>query len=243
VSGRFYGVGVGPGDPELITLKGYRILKRVDLVCAPKSKEDKGSMALSVVRRILEKDINTLELLFPMTRNRAELKKFWEDAAERVAAELLKGKDVAFVTMGDPNLYSTYSYIAGELKKKCPQIKVETVPGVTAILACAAAANQPVAEGNEKLAVIPAVYSIDELKWILHNFESVVLMKVSRKLDEVIALLNELDLKDKAFFAGRCGLPGEFFEFNLDNLVGTKQDYFSLLVVRKRSGKPSNEPE
>jgi len=233
VKGVFYGVGVGPGDPELITLKGYRVLQEADVICSPKSSADKEGVALSIVSEIVKEkgDREILELPFPMTKDQAELELCWEKAAGRIIDLLQAGKKVAFITLGDPTLYSTYTYVLKKIKA-AGLWEIETIPGVPSFCACAALAGLPLAEGDEKLAVIPAVKDLDSLRFVLQNFENVILMKVARKYAEVVKILEELDLKDRAVFATRCGLPGGRVEHNLDQVEKSKQDYLSLIMVK-----------
>ena len=233
MKGVFSGVGVGPGDPELITLKGYRVLQEADVICSPKSSADKEGVALSIASEIIKEkgDREILELPFPMTKDQAELELSWEKAADRIIDLLQAGKKVAFITLGDPTLYSTYTYVLKKIKA-AGSWEIETIPGVPSFCACAALAGLPLAEGDEKLAVVPAVGDPDSLRFVLQNFENVILMKVARKYAEVVKILEELDLKDRAVFATRCGLPGGRVERNLDQVKTGKQDYLSLIMVK-----------
>jgi len=197
---------VGPGDPELITLKGYRVLREADVICSPKSKADKEGVALSIVRSLLDTKQKVLELTFPMTNDKGELELYWDKAVRQILSLLKEGKKVAFITLGDPSLYSTYTYVLKKIKQAGPY-PVETIPGVASFCACAAAANIPLAEGDEKLAIIPVVKELDPLRLALQNFENVVLMKTASNYPAVVKVLAELGLKDQAIYASRCGLP------------------------------------
>jgi len=228
----FYGVGVGPGDPELITLKGYRVLREADVICSPRANAAKESVALSIAGSLLTEKQKILELLFPMTRDKTELELCWNQATSQIINLLKEGKKVAFITLGDPTLYSTYTYVLKKIRQ-AGSYEVETIPGITSFCACAAAAGIPVAEGEEKLAIIPAVKDLSALRSVLQNFENVVLMKVAGKYNEVLEILEELDLKDKAVYASQCGFPDGFLKRNLDELKETKKDYLSLMIVKK----------
>lgn len=231
--GKIYGLGVGPGDPELLTLKAYRVLKEVDFVCVPKSKAEKDSLALKVVKQAVDRDFEVLELIFPMTHDKEELTRHWDQAVENLADRLGKGAQAAFITIGDPMFYSTYAYILHRLKKHYPDIVVETVPGVTAFSACASFLNEPLTEGDEKLAVIPAAYGLEQVKEVLQNFENIVLMKVNRLYDRLIPLLKELGMLDKAVYVSRCGYEDQFYTTELEKLVGQDKDYMSMMLIRK----------
>jgi len=230
--GVFYGVGVGPGDPELITRKGYRVLREADVVCAPRSGAGREGLALSVVRDFLPEGQQLVELDFPMTRKKAELELCWEKAAAQIIAFLQEGKKVALITLGDPTLYSTYTYVLKKIKQ-AGSWPIETIPGVPSFCACAAAASLPLAEGEEKLAVVPAVQDPDTLRSVLQNFENVILLKVAGKIDLVAGILEALQLRDRAVFASRCGLPGGFVENNLEEAKKRPKDYFSLIIVKR----------
>lgn len=237
MTGKIYGLGVGPGDPELLTLKAYRILKKVNLLCVPKSRAEKQSLALSVIGKAVNKEFEILELLFPMTHDHDVLKKHWDEATEKLVKELRRGKDAAFITIGDPMFYSTYAYVLHRIKEYHPEITIETVPGVTAFSACASLLNEPVTEGDEKLAVIPAVYGASAVKKAIREYENVILMKVNRLYDEIVVLLKEEKMLDKAVYISRCGHPEEFYTTELEKLVGKEKDYMSIIIIRKAGWK------
>ena len=232
MKGVFYGVGVGPGDPDLITLKGYRALQEADVICSPKPAADKEGVALAVARQLLPQPKPVLELPFPMTRDKAKLETCWNDAARRITALLEQGQKVAFVTLGDPGLYSTYTYLCRKVRQ-AGAYQIVTIPGVASFAACAAEARLPLAEGDEKLAIIPTVKDLQAVRAALQNFENVVLMKISRRYGELVNILKELGLHDRAVYASRCGLAGGFVKHNLTEPESEPGDYLSLLIVKK----------
>lgn len=228
--GKFYGVGVGPGDAELLTLKAKRILSSANVICAPRSGEDKRSLALSIVRKVVRKKFRVLQPYFPMVKDRAVLEKHWEQAADEIFAELKKGRSAAFVTIGDPLFYSTYSHVLKKIKAR--GARTETVPGVTSLSSCLAALQLPLLEGEERLAVIPASYGLEALESTAKNFDAIVLMKVSRNYDKIVERLGKLGLKDKAIFLSRCGTK-KFFSAKLDEMLGREIDYFSMIIIKR----------
>jgi precorrin-2/cobalt-factor-2 C20-methyltransferase len=231
---RIYAVGVGPGDPELLTLKAERVLRRTPVICAPVASAGDSSHALSIVEPFLDRARQEVIVrVFPMRKDREGLDEFWEEAAATVLDRIRRGKDVAFVTIGDPFLYSTFLYLYRIFRERHPDIPIEVVPGVTSINAAAAAAGIPLAAASERIAVLPATFEEGKLRTTLMEFDTVVLMKVNRVFDQVFAMLRELGLEGNGAFIARAGTDQEQVVFDLDSLVGKKLDYLSLLIVKK----------
>ncbi|MBF7083291.1 precorrin-2 C(20)-methyltransferase [Desulfallas sp. Bu1-1] len=235
MSGIFYGIGVGPGDPDLLTIKAKKILSDVDLLCVPKSRQEKESLALAVVKAVVPKEHKLLELEFPMSRDRSVLEKSWREAGQLVAEALLSGRNVAFITVGDPTLYSTYGYLLRYIKANYPEISTETVPGVSSITACPAFIQEPLVEGEEKLAVIPAAYSLEDLQKIMEIFDTVVLMKVNKRLPELMQYFRQSG-NVETYFVSRCGYSNQFATNRPEQVMNDNLDYMSLLIVKKRRG-------
>ena len=229
-----YAVGVGPGDPELLTRKAERIIRSADVICAPTGAAEAGSYALSIVEQFIDRSRQEgLVQVFPMVKDQQGLDPFWEEAADQVAQRIAAGKDVAFITIGDPFLYSTYLYIHRIFLAKYPEIKIEVIPGISSILASSAVSGLPLGLGAERIAILPATYEHDELKRTLEEFDTVVLMKVNRVFDSVYAVLKELGRDKGGVFVRRVGSGEEEVHFDLEALVGRKLDYLSMLIVRK----------
>lgn len=231
---KIYAVGVGPGDPELLTRKAERILREVPVICAPTASPADSSYALSLVEPFLERDRQEVIIqVFPMRMDQAGLEEFWETAAAEVVERVRMGNDVAFITIGDPFLYSTFLYLYRIFREKYPDIPVEVVPGIPSINAAAIAAGIPLGMGAERIAIIPAAFEQENLRKTLAEFDTVVLMKMSRVFDGIYELLRELGLEQKAVYVSRVGSPEQEVVFDLARLVGQKLDYLSLLIVRK----------
>jgi precorrin-2/cobalt-factor-2 C20-methyltransferase len=231
---KIYAIGVGPGDPELLTRKAERILRSVPVICAPTAGPADSSYALSIIEPLL--DLKRQELIiqvFPMRKNQAGLDEFWQTAAAGVVERVRRGSDVAFITIGDPFIYSTFLYIYRILREKYPDIPVEVVPGVSSINAAAIAAGIPLGQASERIAIIPAAFEEKDLLKVLSDFDTVVLMKVSRVFDGIYALLRELGLEKKCAFISRVGTAEEEVVFDLESLLGRKLDYLSMLIVKK----------
>jgi len=231
---RIYAVGVGPGDPELLTRKAERILRQAPVVCAPAASAGDSSHALSIVESLLDRSRQEIIIrVFPMRKDQDGLDAFWEEAAETVVSHVLEGRDVAFITIGDPFLYSTFLYLYRILRERYPDIPVEVVPGVSSVTTAAVAAGIPLAAASERVAILPATFEDEKLRRTLLDFDTVVLMKVNRVFDRVYALLKELGLDRKGAFVSRAGTAEESVTFDLASLVGKKLDYLSLLIVKK----------
>jgi precorrin-2/cobalt-factor-2 C20-methyltransferase len=231
---RLYAIGVGPGDPELLTRKAERILRSVPVICAPTSATEAGSFALEIVEPFLDRSRQeVLTRVFPMKKDESELLPFWEETAAEIARKIRAGQDVAFITIGDPFLYSTFLYLYRIFRETYPDLGIEIVPGITSVGAASVAAGVPLGLAADRLAILPATYEEAQLRQTLLDFDTVVLMKVSRVFDRVYGLLRELGLEKNGVFVRRVGSSDEEVVTDLASLVGKKLDYLSLLIVRK----------
>ncbi len=240
--GKLYGVGVGPGDPKLLTLRAKEVLDQVDIVFCPKGDEDGSSWARSIIETTTSADKEFVELPFPMTRDKNVLKTYWEKAAQRIAEEIAEGRQGAFITLGDPFIYSTYIYLLRTLLQNFPDIEVETIPGISAFNAAAARAQVPLVQADETLAVLPVRRDLRGLKEVLRTFDTVVLMKVGSKLDKVMALLGGLDLLKHSVLVSHLGQPGEKMIQDLSSLKNVEREgYLSVIIVKnpKRHTNPA----
>ena len=235
-TGEFYGVGVGHGDNELITLKAVRIIKSVDCIFAPRADSKKSSLALDIVKDVAAGK-RVIEQIYPMVRDKAKLESAWMKAANEIKDEIEAGNNVAYLTIGDPLTFSTYCYLLQQLSRIIPPQKIHTIPGITSYNAAASLANFSLIEQDEKLAIIPVSNEVSELRPVLNNFDTVVLMKVAKKLDEVIELLEEMKLIDNSLFASYIGFDKEFITRDLNTLKGSGKGYLSVIIVRKSTQK------
>ncbi len=231
-TGNFYGIGVGPGDKELITIKAVRIIKSVDCIFAPRANLKKSSLALDIVKDVC-KGKRIVEQVYPMTKDKTKLEEAWLFSANEIKNEIKLGNNVAYLTIGDPLTFSTYCYLLQQLSKIIPSQKIHTIPGITSYNAVASMANFSLIEQNEKLAIIPVSSNVDELRPILFDFDTVIIMKVAKRLDEVINLLEEMKLIDNSLFASYIGFDNEFITRDLASLKGSGKGYLSVIIVRK----------
>lgn len=232
--GTFHGIGVGPGDPGLMTVKGARLLAQCRNVFVPKAGSAAESLALEIGGRYLSPGCRVRELVFPMTADRKELASAWEASAAEVAAVLDTGQDACFLTLGDPFLYSTYSYLLRALRERIPELDVVTVPGITAMCAAASLAEFPIGRFKEPVTIVPAADDLRAVRQALASGGTLVLMKVGRRLGELVALLESEGFADRSVFVARAGLAGQRIETDLGRLRGEEGDagYLSVILVR-----------
>lgn len=233
--GKFYGVGIGPGDPQLLTLKAKQILEQVEVIFVPKAGSKKESLAGNIINQVITTQAEMLELVFPMTKDLQVLESFWGIAANQIGERVSKGQAAAFVTLGDPSMYSTYIYLLELMKKRYPGLKIETVPGVTSYSAAAASANLSLVEGGDRLAIVPVAHHMHNLREIIASFETTVLMKIGRRLDNVIDILEDMGLVEQAVFISRVGDKNECIQTDLRRLKGSNQGYLSIIIVKNES--------
>ena len=228
-SGTLYALGVGPGDPELLTLRARRILREVPRVFAT-SRHGARSYALEVVAGFLDRPGQAVTVLpFPAPGQG------WREHTHTVVAGLADG-DAAFVTEGDPLFYSSFIGVLAELATAHPGVRVCVVPGVASPMAAAALAGQPLADDDQRLAVLPAMYALDVLPGALRHFDTLVLLKVAPVLDRVLDCLEAAGLGDRTTYVRRVGRPEQTLLMGARAIraapAEVRSDYFSLLLVR-----------
>lgn len=231
MKGIFYGVGVGPGDPELLTLKAIHLMQRADVIIAPKTEKKEESTALAIAKPHLREDAAILDMVFPMVYNAEALSEAWQNNRDTIKALLDEGKQVVFLTLGDPMLYSTYIYVFNLLKDS--GCEIETVPGITSFCAIGSRLGFPLAEGNDVISVIPATVSDDALDKALAGADSVVLLKVNRNFDALVEKLDKNGLLANAVMVTKCGHEDEEIVSDLRSLGGQKVNYLSAIVTRR----------
>jgi precorrin-2/cobalt-factor-2 C20-methyltransferase len=241
VRGKVVGIGVGPGDPELITVKAAKTLASVDVVCVPKARNDKMSTALTMIQPILKerkKQPEILDLVFPMTKEGPALKRAWVANAKRVAERAKKGESVAFITLGDPMFYSTFIYLCQNIKNMFPEIELEIIPGVTSLTACAATCLLPLAEQDEALVIIPYSFDSVHVGEIAKHANNLVFMKGAPELKDMFEVLEKSGFTEDSTVAliQRCTMPGEKVVIGRLGDVKNwkvKGDYFSMTIIKK----------
>ncbi|UTB33822.1 MAG: precorrin-2 C(20)-methyltransferase [Methanobacterium sp. ERen5] len=206
--GKLYGIGVGPGDTELLTIKATKLLKNVDVICSPRSAESKPSIALTIIQPVLDEREDEYEIvdpLFPMIEDKSELNLYWDHAADRIERRLEKGLNVAFITLGDPTIFSTFAYVADRISKL--GFEIEVVPGITSFTGCAAASGISLVEKDEILVVVPKVD--DRLEKILPHADTFVIMKTSRHSEDLERIIQADEREKTIFSVQNCTMPDE----------------------------------
>ncbi|PYE89723.1 precorrin-2 C(20)-methyltransferase [Phyllobacterium leguminum] len=232
--GRLFGLGVGPGDPELITVKALKRLKAAPVVAYHAAKGKKGN-ALSIVEEYLSPDQILLPLVYPVTTEKlpshmnyeAIISDFYAEISDALAAHLDAGRDVAVIAEGDPLFYGSFMYIHDRLAHV---YETEVVPGVCSFLGAAAVLGAPVAYRNQTLTVISGVLEAQELKRRLADTEAAVIMKLGQNLAKVRGVLEELGLMERALYVERATMTNERI-LPLVQVEPDKSPYFSLILV------------
>lgn len=226
MTGVLYGVGVGPGDPELMTLKAVRLIRENEIIAIPGTIPRESvayKIAVQAVPELAEKTL--LPLSMPMTHDRAEMNRNHDLAADSIEAYLKQGKHVVFLTLGDPTVYSTYLYVQKRIIAR--GYEAQLVSGITSFCAAAARANVPLVEWNEPLYVMPAVHKLDQP---LDQPGTYVLMKSGRKMDRVKELLRESG-RDVTMVEN-CGMENEHVYHGVDE-IPDNAGYYSLIIAKE----------
>jgi precorrin-2/cobalt-factor-2 C20-methyltransferase len=236
--GTLYGIGVGPGDPELITVKGAAILSRCPHVFVPKSRVTAERAALSIINRYVGPGAGIHELPFPMTADEGVQSSRWQDNARAVTKVLASGEDACFITLGDILFYSTFIYLLREVREILPAVRVISIPGVTAFSAAASVLSFPLGKGREPVTVIPvSAEDLGAVRDALTRESTVVLMKIGRRLPDILDIIEDAGLIADSVFISRAGLEGEHVETDLKKLRGLNPEAGHLAIILVHAGK------
>jgi precorrin-2/cobalt-factor-2 C20-methyltransferase len=227
MKGKLFGVGVGPGDPELLTIKAVNVLRSVSCIAFP-ILEDNKSFSRAVVGSYLGQDVKEIPLIVPMTVARGPAQKAYDLSAKKISKVLEKGKNVACLCEGDPFFYGSFMYIFSRLSK---YYEIEVIPGITSLTAGTSVAKLPLLARNEHLVVIPAPLKETEIRNRVLQADSVVIMKVGRHLKKIKSILYELGLGRFSTYIEHATLPSERVCKLID--APSVAPYFSMIIVTK----------
>jgi len=233
-TGTLYGISAGTGDPELLSIKGLKILQSSPVVAFPAGIGGKLGIAQTIGEQWLQPQQLQLALAFPYVQDEAILLQAWQVAAEQVWQYLHQGQNVAFLCEGDVSFYSTFTYLAQTLQQLHPEAPVQAIPGVCSPLAAVAALGLPLTVRAQRLAVLPALYQVGELEQVLDWADVVVLMKVSSVYPQVWAVLQQRKLLESAYVVERATTPQQRIYRGLSDRPNLKLPYFSLLIIQVR---------
>lgn len=229
MSGTLYGIGVGPGDPELITLKAHRLLRAAPVLAYP-APEQGESLARSIAAPHLNGVQTEIAIRMPMVPARFPAQEVYDQAAIELGQHLEAGRDVAVLCEGDPFFYGSFMFLFGRMAERYP---VEVIPGVSSLTACAAALGAPLAARNDVLTVIPAPLPEDELRQRLSQVDAAAIIKVGRHFDKVRSILGDLGLADRARYIEHATMESQKV-LPLDAVDVTAVPYFSMVLLHER---------
>jgi precorrin-2/cobalt-factor-2 C20-methyltransferase len=232
-SGTLYGIGVGPGDPELIPVKSTRILQTVDVVFAAASTKNDYSLAVSIARPYIPETTPIRMLHFPMSTRAEETHGAWRCHAQTILNELDQGNNAAFLTLGDAMTYSTYGYVLRQLLAMRPDAKAITIPGITSYQAAAAALNTPLVEGEESMLLVSGAQGGSRLRQTVTKPDTVVFLKAYRNVGDIHAAIEESHAYERCVGISNCGMPDQHIETDIRQYLERKPDYWTLIIAKR----------
>ena len=238
--GTLYGVGIGPGAPDLLTRRAIKVLRSADVIVLPRSSLYGESVAWRTVKTVARKseEQEHLFLTFPMKRDPERHKAAWDNAFAKIGPRLEQGLSVAFATEGDPSLYSTFIYLQREAPIRWPGVRVAVIPGVSSIAAVPALTGTPLADGLGRIAIIPAGYGVADLVDVLNRFDTTILMKIGSAMENIFEALRITGLTEKAVYVSRATMPQQRVVSDIREMTPERGDCFAMIIVsrKERSG-------
>ncbi len=231
--GKLYGIGVGPGDPELLTVKAVKAIEAADVIISPTKKMGKPSIALQIAKPYIKPETKLVVMDFPMlslSEERETLEKQWGENADQIQSMLNWGQNAVFLTLGDPMVYSTYSYVMEFLIDR--GMEVETISGVPSFCSLAAHLNLPLTQGEESLGVVGMTQTEEEVNAVLDAHQNIVVMKVSANAKGLAKALRERHLEDHFVMISNIGMDSEKVTRDIADLE-KKVPYLSTVLIKK----------
>lgn len=238
--GVLYGIGLGPGDPELVTVKAVRLIKRLNHIFIPRARGAEHGLAGSIVGHYLSSDTEITELDFPMMRDPDEVRQKWKTNCEMICKLMQSGNDVGFVTIGDPMVFSTYLYLLDAMKGLMPNFLSVTIPGISAFSAAASLTGFPLGFRDQGFTVLPTSDDFAINHKNLQTDGTLVFMKIGARLKSLVESIEASGNIDRLAFVGRAGLEGEIVLTDLSEMkkLDAKSGNLSVLLVRvERKGE------
>ncbi|WP_293658951.1 cobalt-factor II C(20)-methyltransferase [Anaeromicrobium sp.] len=229
---KFYGIGTGPGDSSLVTIKAVKTLEKLDILVTPQPKEGGESLALSIVKEYIPESVQIKERHFPMNFNAEEKEVAWQSIAKEIIEDVKSGKNVGFVTLGDPMIYSTYVYILNRLDD---EIQVETIPGISSFSNIASSNNFPLVMDRDPLVILPCTASEEKIDNTLANHDCIVLMKVYKNFKSIIEKIKKHGLSKHAILVSNSSLDSETTYTNIEEVSKEQISYFSTILINKNA--------
>jgi precorrin-2/cobalt-factor-2 C20-methyltransferase len=240
--GQFFGIGVGPGPRGLLPVASVEVLSQSAVIYLPRARSAELSIARQCLDGLIIPESRLREVEFTMDPDRSVLREHYADLAAEIALELQQGRDVAYLTLGDPMTYSTYGYTLAALKDRLPALQAKTIPGITSFAAAAAATGWPLGEGKERVLILPCPDDPESLRRDIESHDVVVLMKIGKRLPLVLQVLRDLGISDQCALAARIGLPGEALYSSVVDLPGdTALGYLSTMLIRRAERKKRHQ--
>jgi len=231
MAGKFVGIGVGPGDPDLLTVKAIKAIEAADTLVCPEARNGKGSFAFEIAEQYIPKDTNILTLEFPMVHDHDVMMAAWKENAKIISERVKKGENVAFLTLGDPTVYSTYMYLLPLIDQ---DITVETIPGITSFCAVAANQNLPLALWEETFGIIPLKHGCESAEKALDHYDNVIIMKPSHDSEKLAEILESKGLQDKFVMISKCSTDIQQVTTDIQTLKDGKVPYLSTMIVKRK---------
>ncbi|MEO0376691.1 MAG: precorrin-2 C(20)-methyltransferase [Cyanobacteria bacterium P01_A01_bin.17] len=231
-----------PGDPELISIKGLRCLQQAPVVAFPEGIKGASGIAEQIIESWIRPSQHRLPLSFPYVQEQSILERAWHRAAEQVGQFLKEGRDVTFACEGDVSFYSTFTYLSQAVRALYPQARVETIPGICSPMAAAAAVGLPLTVQRDRLAILPALYRLEDLTAVMAWAEVIVMMKVGSVYQEVWSLLDQAQLLTHSYVVVQASTTQQQIYQNLQNYPQLELPYFSLLIIHVRVTKEKALP-
>ena len=230
---KFYGIGTGPGDSTLVTIKAVNTIKMLDILYTPEPKKGGDSLALSIVKDYVPDTVEIKQRHFPMNNDSVEKMASWDAIAAEIKDDVKAGKEVGFITLGDPMIYSTYVYI---MERLMDEIEVETIPGISSFSNIASNQNFPLVMDTDPLMVIPCTMEEEKIDAALQTYDCFVLMKVYKNFKEIVQKLEKYDLIDSAILVSNPSQEREVVYKDLRDVhLQEKISYFSTILVNRNN--------